>query len=301
MSAQATIHRIYRIIEIVRRNSYPPFNEILNRLRDEGFKIGDRTLQRDLEMIRNEFRIELLYHHDRRGYYIDIENSMDFYSYLKFFELSVTADILNDLVLKGKDALKFILFDQSGMLEGIENLKILLASIVKNEFLCINHYNYDKDKESTYRIKPLYLKEYQGRWYVGALVDDDDAFLIFGIDRIKKIEITGKKFQRKNCPDYMSRFRDIIGVSVSSNKKKEKIVLSVDTLNMRYFKSLPLHHSQVMEQIADDKYHIGIEVIPNFELKMKILALGSRIKVIEPQWLANEIKETFKEAVTMYR
>lgn len=300
MSIQSTIHRIFLIINQTQRKKYTTFQEIINYLYDNGFEISRRTLERDIEMIRNEFKIELLYNPERKGYYIDTDNSPQLDFYLKLFEFSVTANVLNDLILKGKDSFKYIFFENTGILQGVENLNVFLKAIRFREIVKICHFHYEKNKTTEYVIKPCILKEYQGRWYVGALVMPDDYFLLFGIDRIIKCEFTGKKFSIKKNTDYSKRFKDIIGLEIPKDVLKEKIIITTDLIQAHYFKSLPLHSSQLILQKGDNEYQIILEVYPNIELKMKLLALGEKIKIIEPKWLANDIKETFKKALRLY-
>ena len=57
MSKHGTIRRYTLIIEKLRSNQYPSFEEIKRHLFSIGFEISDRTIQRDIEQIRYEFGI----------------------------------------------------------------------------------------------------------------------------------------------------------------------------------------------------------------------------------------------------
>ncbi len=63
MSLQGTIKRYFLIVSLVRQNQRPSLAEILDMLHSEGFEISKRTLDRDIEDIRNEFGIELVCKH----------------------------------------------------------------------------------------------------------------------------------------------------------------------------------------------------------------------------------------------
>ena len=41
-------------------------------------------------------------------------------------------------------------------------------------------------------------------------------------------------------------------------------------------------------------------MIPNYELEEQILKHGERVKVIEPQWLREEIKSRLQKAIHYY-
>ena len=59
MSRQATIKRYSLILEKINSNQMPSFDELKTFLDDLGFEISKRTLQRDIEQIRNEFGVEI--------------------------------------------------------------------------------------------------------------------------------------------------------------------------------------------------------------------------------------------------
>ncbi len=40
-------------------------------MHSHGFELSERTIQRDLEQIRNDFGVDILYDRQRNGYYTD--------------------------------------------------------------------------------------------------------------------------------------------------------------------------------------------------------------------------------------
>ncbi len=108
MSKHGTIRRYGLIIEMTSRNLYPTFRRIQELLFDQGFEISDRTIQRDIEQIRNEFGIEIAYDHQRGGYYIDRDKSLDIEKFLRFLEIVNTAELLTESLKESKHALEYI-------------------------------------------------------------------------------------------------------------------------------------------------------------------------------------------------
>jgi predicted DNA-binding transcriptional regulator YafY len=41
-------------------------------------------------------------------------------------------------------------------------------------------------------------------------------------------------------------------------------------------------------------------VIPNYELEEQIMKQGERVKVLEPEWLREVVKERLKKAIEQY-
>ena len=59
MSLRGTIKRYTLIIERLNKNHYSTLDELKDLLHQQGFEISERTLQRDIEAIKNEFDISV--------------------------------------------------------------------------------------------------------------------------------------------------------------------------------------------------------------------------------------------------
>jgi len=299
MSKHGTIRRYTLIIEKINRNQFPSFIEIKDYLFEHGFEMSDRTIQRDIEQIRFEFGIEIQYSRDKNGYFIDYENSLNIESFFRFLEIVNTAELLTQSLNESKDALKHISFDTGGGLKGIEKLKPLLQAIKDNRKISFNHFNFHTNKTRKYSLKPCLLKEYQNRWYVVGLIGDLREFRTFGIDRIEDLEVKAETFKVDNKLNPIEMFENTIGVVYSINKK-ENIILSFTPTQGKYIKTLPLHSSQEILIDNETELRISLNIIPNYELIQKILMHGNTVKVIEPEWLVNEIRENLEETLGKY-
>ena len=299
MSKQGTIRRYYLEIEKIKGGSFPSFKEIKDYLQVQGFELGDRTIQRDIEQIRIEFDVEISYDRKRNGYFIDYEKSIDTESFFRFLEIVNTAEILSESLQESKNSLKYISFDTGGGLKGVENLKPLLNAIKDNRIISFNHYSFQTETTRKYILKPYLLKEYQNRWYVVGLIGSVDEFRTFGIDRIEDLEIKAESFKRNNKLNPIELFNKTIGLVYSYNSV-QKVILSFTPTQGKYIKTLPLHTSQTVIIDNETELRISIEVIPNYELTQTILKFGNTVKVVEPEWLAKEIQENLISALNKY-
>jgi len=299
MSKHGTIRRYTLEIEKVRRGQFPSFQQIKDYLFYHGFEVGDRTIQRDIEQIRFEFGIEITYNRDKNGYFIDYENSLNIESFFRFLEIVNTAELLTENLIESKDSLKHILFDTGGGLKGIENLKPLLKAIKDNRKISFNHFNFHTNKTRKYSLKPYLLKEYQNRWYVVGLIGNLKEFRTFGIDRIENLEVKAEIFKIDGKLNPSEMFEKIIGLVYTAHTLQE-VILSFTPTQGKYIKTLPLHTSQKILIDNDSELRISITVIPNYELTQLILKHGDTVKVIEPGWLVDEIKENLRRTLEKY-
>lgn len=299
MSRQGTIRRYTLIIEKINRNQFPSFDEIHDFLKDDGFEISRRTVERDIAAIRNEFGMEITFNKSKDGYFIDEENSINIESFLRFLEIVNTAELLTESLSETKETLQYISFDKGGGLKGIELLKPLLKAIKERRKIKFKHFSFQKETSKRYSMKPYLLKEYQNRWYIVGIVAGINELRTFGLDRIEALEVRDEIFKADLKLQPLQKFDDAIGLMFSISKK-EKVVLSFSPSQGYYIKSLPMHHSQKVLVDNEDECRVELNVVVNYELIQQILMHHHFVKVIEPKSLQNEVKRLMKVALEQY-
>lgn len=299
MSNYATIRRYSLIIEKVGNNQFATFNEIKNYLLRHDFNVSDRTLQRDIKQLRYEFGIEIQYNRFKNGYFINEDLSLDLESFVRFFEIVNTADLLIESLKESKDTLDYISFEAQGSLKGIENLKPLLFAIKNQRIINFAHENFYEKTHSTHKVKPYLLKEYQNRWYLIGTIKPTDEFRTFGIDRISNLVVSETTFKPNSKKKASKLFEHTIGLTYSLGEV-EDVVLSFTALQGKYIKTLPLHSSQRILMDNEKELQIKLKIIPNFEFQQQLLKLGDNVKVLQPQWLADEIKTVLTNTLKQY-
>jgi len=300
MSKHGTIRRYTLIIEKLRYNQYPSFREIKSHLFNIGFEISDRTIQRDIEQIRFEFGVEIMYDRFKNGYFIDYEKSINIESFFKFLEIVNTAELLTESLSESKETLNYILFEDQGFLQGLEHLKALLQAIKEKRIISFSHYNFSTEITKQFTIEPYLLREYQGRWYIWGMDKKLKADRMFGIERISNLKVSTKTFKPKKSIKPIEYFENIVGVNYS-NQETEKIVLSFTHTQGKYIKSLPMHKSQNILIDNEDELRIELEIVPNYEFMQKVLMHNSKVKVLEPKWLVKDIKDMLQQTLDNYK
>lgn len=299
MSKSGSIRRYSLIIEKIKQTQYPSFQVIKDYLLSQGFEVSPRTVQRDIEQIRFEFGVEITYNRSKRGYYIDLDSSINFESFIRFLEIVNTAELLTESLQESKDSLKHISFESQGSLKGIENLKPLLYAIMNHKRIRFSHENFETGKIRKYSLDPYLLKEYQSRWYIVGFISDT-SLLTFGIDRMTDLEVLQDIFTYNTSINPMKLFENAIGLTFSGGNAEE-IILSFTPLQGKYLKSLPLHKSQVILKDDDLELIIRLYIIPNFEFIQKLLMLGETVTVIKPEWLINHLKKSLQNTLKRYK
>lgn len=286
-------------MEKIEKLPYPSKRELKSYLEKKGEARSDRTIDRAIEALRDQFGIEISYDQRNNGYYIDKENSLNPDVFYRFLEQGKTLALLQTSASQPKEILKCIHFEEQGNFKGLEYLQPVIEAILNNQKLSFYHAAFDKPKALHYRVDPLLLKEYQNRWYILCIPEGKTHFRFFGIDRIFELEVLLETFTIESDLKPKKVFEDRIGIS-QPNGEMEVVELTCDPFQGNYLKTLPIHQSQKIVADNDEELRIQLFVEPNFELKRKILELTDCVKVTQPKWLAEDIQSTLQKALGKY-
>lgn len=291
------LRRISLLLAYLKRNPYKTKNEILDyfEVNDKGF--NERTLYRLNETLARDFGIEIVFDYTNNGYFFDEENSSNPESFLSLLEILATAELFSTNFKEKNDALSFVEFENKAAIESIPNFKTILEATQLQLPVTFSHYSFYHLKEEEYTLKPYFLKQYQNRWYV--VGETQKGYRTFGIDRIENITIGTKKFKPKT-EEAKDKFSNVIGLNYVDHKL-QTIRLSFHISQKPYLVSLPLHSSQKEINLDNGKtFDIEVLIHPNFEFNQQILKYGSLVKVLEPEWLKEEIKEELRKGFEGY-
>lgn len=302
MATHVISRRIQFLIQYVYNAYFPSKNDITEFLLRKDFKVSNRTLERDFERIRVDYGLEITYNKAKDGYFINEEKSIKVSSFFKFLEIVTVADILSESLKNRNRILEFVDFDDYRSFKGIEHLKQLLIAISQNRQISFKHENYSKNTLKTYSITPIFLKEFENRWYVIGVPADLNDIRTFGLDRIKDLEIKNISLKIKSqFSSKLEKFNNIIGLHYEDNIPI-KIRLLVNGIHVKYMRSLPLHHSQVIHTENDKgQYFADFYLVPNYEFKTRILKMGPEAEVLFPKNLRLEIIGMLKETLKNYK
>jgi predicted DNA-binding transcriptional regulator YafY len=291
------LRRISLLLAYLKRNPYETKQDILNYFEDNDKGFNERTFYRLKETLARDFGIEIVFDYNNDGYFFDEEKSTNPESFLSLLEILATAELFSTNLKEKNNALSFVEFENRAAIETLPNFKTVLNAIQQQLPMTFNHHSFYHLKEQLYTLKPYFLKQYQNRWYI--IGETEKGYRTFGIDRIENITIGTKKFKPKT-EEAKDKFSHVIGLNYVDHKMV-KILLSFHNSQKPYLESLPLHTSQ-KEIITGNEttFDIELRIHPNFEFRQQILKYGSLVKVIEPKWLAKEIKEELRKGFENY-
>jgi predicted DNA-binding transcriptional regulator YafY len=291
------IERISWLLNFLKYRAYPSKKEIIDHLAEKDIYLSERSLERDLKTIRDLFFIDVVYDRFKNGYYINTESFSDFNDWVQVFELVNNYQVLNETLIQLTTNCDYIDFDRSTLKLNPEFLKLILNAIINKQYIQFEYTNYQTNTSKSVVFQSFLLKEFQNRWYVCGC-EEDGIFKSYGIDRITNLLLISEFF-KPTIKNPKELFDQIIGLTLEEYPL-EQIILSFHPLQGKYINSQPIHPSQQILIDDEIEFRIAIQVIPNYELEEQILKHCERVKVIEPQWLREDIKLRLIKALNHY-
>ena len=260
----------------------------------EGGDLLQRTLQRDIQVIREVYNIEIKCNRSTNEYEITKDNDLYAQNLLEAFDVFRALQNYGNL----SEVIQF----EKRLPAGTEYLSPLLRAIKEKRQVKLHYYKFwDRSSQTQERtIEPYLLKEAQRRWYLLAWDVEKEALRVFGLDRIKRLDDErGVKFQHPVPKGVEHYFDDSFGAWVDNERTQaEEVVLAfrklpTDTVFIpnpaKYLEAMPLHSSQ--EILKDEEeaivLRLRIKITPDF-IK-ELLSYGKQVEVLTPTHLQEEL------------
>ncbi len=300
MSIQGEIKRYTLIIECLKNpyKPYPSLKDIITHIKEDGIRVSERTLQRCFVDL-GQFGVEIVYHHGRRGYFIENVSEIDALPLMHIMELANTASMVMESMKDGTDNIKYLSFDMKGSLKGTHHFQSLLKAIREKRKIKIVHQSFTRDEPGSYLLHPYMLKEYQNRWYLIAKFDDTNAVRSFGIDRIEKVDIQIETYQPDLRFDPELQYLHVIGIE---DFQEDPVFVGIEATKSKakYFKTLPIHHSQKLITEDEDTAQFEFFIKPTNEFLKRILSFGPAVRIIHPEFVVDKMKNMLNAMIVKY-
>ncbi|MCU0327040.1 MAG: WYL domain-containing protein [Spirosomaceae bacterium] len=271
-------------------------------------KVSQRTIEYDIDALKNQFhapvkkRKGMYFYEDRPYSLFEVFDDSEYGSLNELLALlrQQKADKwvgLDEILIKleqktgvfGGEGSSFIEFEQTS-LKGLDYMEFLYKSIKERRVLKISYKPYESD-EKVRIVLPIYLKQYNNRWFLLGWEKGRATIQTFALDRISQKPIFwNESMDTKLDFDIKEYFNDVIGVTVNDVPIKN-IQLRILKPRAYYIQTKKIHHSQI--ELYSDEYSIAfqISVKPNNEMWAKFMELAEDLELIEPSELKKEFQE----------
>lgn len=209
---------------------------------------------------------------------------------LKNKKIDKSFDIFRKRILsENADSPFFVKFQTGHKYEITEKTKTIEKAIKDNEYLTIESV-YNKKIQN---LKPIKIAYFEGFWYLICLVGHKNKVLKYNIDNIKTIITTNKYFEiTKDITKILKESTNIY----FEMERKTKVKLSVAKKVAKYFKAkqyFPLQ--KITKENKDGFLILECKIAKEEEILPTIFHWLPYVKVLEPKWLDDKVRETLKQ------
>ena len=183
---------------------------------------------------------------------------------------------------------------------GHMHLTAIMEAMTESRKIKIQYLKYTRSQADKLTIHPYAVKEFAKRWYLVAYCEERTALRVYGLDRIKEMEVTENTFKMPAGFDVDETFATSFGTYLPEGKA-QLITFRADTKEARFLRDLPIHSSQEEIKSSNKDYvTFSIFVCPNDSLIMEFCKLGKRVEVLTPKEVRNAVAEELAAAYSLY-
>ncbi len=321
------LERVLRIHEIVSRGGFPNCSRLAREL-----EVSRKTVQRDLNFMRDELGLPLAYSETSHGYFYTRPVS-------EFPFLQTSAEDLVGLILarnalgavKGS-ALEASLrsgfqrllatmgdrvtipwseLDQAFSVKSLgmtERDAFLFERLAKAVLECRElHFEYRKladDRPAKRRLQPYHLAEIDGGWYLIGYDLDRGARRTFAVQRMRAVHLTEKRFVRSRDFRLEDHFAGSFGVWSGADRggATHRVRIRFRGFAARVVAERRWHPSQEIVPIVPDGsiIEMSLRLTALEDIARWILGFGAQAEALEPPELRETVASELHRAARQY-
>ena len=315
-------YRLLQIDEEIRSGKFPNATSLSKKI-----EVSSRTIQRDIEYMRDMYNAPIEFDAYKNGYYYTEENfyiksvplsegelfsvalfdqlleqyrntplENDLRSVFKKIEMSLPNKItLDSSFLQNQTT---FIPDQMGTINP-ENFSKIFSALKNRHVLDFEYRPLQKTTWMTRRINPLHAVCQKGNWYVMGFCHDKKDIRVFNFSRMQNVTESKEKFDIPEDFNPDKYFDKEIGIWLSATKKYTvELLISAEIGTFALERSW--NKNQKVEQREDGSVWVSFETTQLPEVKRWVLGQGKTVKVLGPDELIEQVKEEVAAVLGMY-
>lgn len=313
--------RIARVLEIVQMIAVAP-HRFSRRELAERFEISERMIQKDLEVVRHGLRLSLM--HDGRRYYFEHLPHLPTtaYSFAEALALLTAARAaqafpgVNSAELAAAIARLESVFPEElrpYVQQGTEKLPTRAAASHRQDMLAVLHRALIEKRQirmeyatgsragklSERVVEPYHILPYGRSWQLIAFDHQRHDILQFKVDRVQSCELLNTRYSIPDDFDINDYLGDAWGLMRGAANEAETVALLFEPEAGRWVAEEQWHPSQQSETLSDGQVRLTFQVGVTPEMVNWLMYYGSRVQVLEPVWLRQQVMEEHLRAANI--
>lgn len=314
-SARPPLERMMKIHQALQSGKFPNASLLGAEL-----EVSTKSIQRDLEFMRDRMDLPVEYNASKRGYFYNgevsafptlqitegelfallvAEKALQQYRGTNFEKPLVSAFRKMSASLPDTISLNMADWEQTisfhTRAEPIVNLEVfntLSKAAAKRRQLEMTYRKAGQREPEVRVIDPYHLGNINGEWFLFAYDHLRQAIRTFVPARIKSLRETGQTFKPQKW-SLEKRLRDSFGVH--SAQGQFDVVIRFNEMVADYIREKRWHDSQRIEELEDGGLELHLKLSSLHEIERWVLNWGGNAVVIQPPELAEMVRKSAKK------
>ncbi len=310
MHSRPPLERMLRIHQALQGGQFPNTTTLARQL-----DVSTKTVQRDLEFMRDRLELPLEYQPQRFGYHytqevrsfptlqltegelfalLVAEKALQQYrgtsferpllSALKKMEQSLPETVSINLTELG-EAISFR--TRAEPILNLETFDALARAVARREQLEIQYRKPGQPEPDTRLVDPYHLGNINGEWFLFGYDHLRQDIRTFVPARILSVRATGNPFKRRPGFSLEQRLKDSFGVHSGAGRFDVVIRFAPEVAD--YIREKRWHDSQALRELRGGGVELRLRLSSLGEVERWILSWGGRAAVIQPKELAENV------------
>ena len=318
----AGFRRLLEIHKLVSEGAYPNCRKLAEIL-----EVTRRTVERDIERLRDQLGVPIEYDRRRRGYYyagpVDLPTlrfregeaivlflgqrllmqcrGTPFEGFVKDAMEKVRLLLPHHVEISLEQAVDPVSFHveplRGAEIEVAQRYQLLYKAIRYKKTIVTDYFTPARNRVATREIDPYHLRFMGGAWYCIGYCHLRGQVRTFALDRMTNLRQTDKSFE---IPADFSVEEYLADSLALERGVPQRVVIEFDPTETPYIKGRRWHKSQVIEELPDGGLRLTMVVGSLGEVKRWVMSLGSHAWVVEPESLREEVRRELEAARGRY-
>ncbi|MBR5300827.1 MAG: WYL domain-containing protein [Bacteroidales bacterium] len=262
-----------------------------------GTDYSRRTFNNHREAVEQVFGISILCNRSTNRYYIpyteDVADENAETAWL------INTFTVNNMLSLGKERLSGRVSVED-IPSGHMYLTAVMEAMTEGHEIVIGYQKYTSSETDIYTVRPYAVKEFAKRWYIIGYCIERKGMRVYGLDRVKRLDLTDRTFKMQKDFDVDAYFATSFGIYIPDGPG-QTITFRTSHTEARFLRDLPIHKSQ--NEIASDEESVtfSIFVSPNKALIMEFCKYGGGLEVLSPESVRSQVASELAKAAGLYQ
>jgi proteasome accessory factor B len=320
--ARPPLERMLRIHQALQGGRYPNATQLAAEL-----EVSSKSVHRDLEFMRDRLGLPLEYDPVRRGYHyteevsgfptlqitegelfalLVAERALQQYRGTHFEQplasafRKLAASLPDTVSINLADWEETISFRTSAEpIIDLERFDLLARATAHRQQVQLEYRKAGQRGHELRVVDPYHLANINGEWYLFGYCHLRKDVRTFAPARIRKVELTGRRFARGRQFSLARRLRDSFGVITGSGE--HEVVVRFTAAVADYLREKRWHASQELRELPGGRVELRFRLSTLAEIQRWILNWGAQAQVISPPELVTAMRREAHELLALYQ